>query len=54
MRNEEKVRRATSEGGTMSEALLGALCLLGILITVVVLSVVIVAARADRIVGDDE
>lgn len=38
----------------MTEALLAVLRLFGILITVVVLSVVIVAARADRIVGDDE
>lgn len=38
----------------MTEALLSVLCLLGILITVVVWSVVIVAARADRMTGDDE
>lgn len=38
----------------MNEALLAVLCLLGIVITVVVWSVVIVAARADRAMDDNE
>ncbi len=38
----------------MSEALLAVLCLLGILVTVVVWSVIIVAAKADRTMDDDE
>lgn len=38
----------------MTEALLSVLCLLGILITVVVWSVIVVAAKADRAMDDDE
>lgn len=38
----------------MGEALLGVLCLLIILVTVLVLSVIVAAARADRVMGDDE
>lgn len=38
----------------MGEALLSVLCLLGILITVVVWSVIVVAAKADRAMDDDE
>ena len=53
MRNEEKVRRNFRRGHHERGVACGAVSLLGILITVVV-EEVIVAARADRIVGDDE
>ena len=37
----------------MSEALLAVLCLLGIVITIVVWSAIVVAARADKAQGDE-
>lgn len=39
--------------GMMSEALLAVLCLLGIVITVVVLSALVAASRADRALDDE-